>query len=100
MDFYAVLGVPPDANEEAIRSAYRILARRYHPDRGAGSSTEKFRAVKDAYETLIDSGSRYAYDLARHRTEGRLPVVAVESMVSPSGSFRREDAGVFGRFDD
>ena len=64
MNFYAVLGISRDADDETIRSAYRLLARRYHPDRGAGSSTEKFRRVNEAYETLMDPGSRQAYDLS------------------------------------
>ncbi len=38
MTFYAILGIPPDADEETIRTAYRALARQYHPDVGEGSS--------------------------------------------------------------
>ena len=54
MDLHAILGVPPDADEETIRTAYRILARRYHPDRGAGSSAERFRQVNEAYRELMN----------------------------------------------
>ena len=63
MTFYAVLGIPPDADEEMIRTAYRSLARRYHPDVGKGSSTERFREVVTAYETLSDPQRRRNYDL-------------------------------------
>jgi len=63
MTFYAILGIPPDADEEAIRTAYRALARRYHPDAGEGSSPERFREVVDAYETLSDPERRRIYDL-------------------------------------
>jgi len=98
MNFYAVLGIPRDADEEMIRSAYRILARRYHPDRGADSSAEKFRQVNEAYETLIHSGSRHTYDLSLHRTEHVIPV-RVEPMVTQRRPFPQEDAGVFGRFE-
>jgi curved DNA-binding protein CbpA len=73
VDFYAVLGIPPDADDDRIRSAYRILVRRYHSDRGAGSSTEKFRQVVEAYETLSDSGRRRAYD--RSLAPQRGPVI-------------------------
>jgi len=67
MDFYAILGVPRDADQKTIRSAYRILARRYHPDKGPGSSTEKFRQAAEAYETLIDPGRRRGYNLSLQR---------------------------------
>jgi DnaJ-class molecular chaperone len=98
MNFYAVLGIPRDADEQAIRSAYRILALRFHPDRGAGSSTEKFRQVTEAYETLIDSASRHAHDLSLRWAEH--PVhLRDEPMVEWSGPFRREDAAVFGRYE-
>src|SRR5579862_3468364 len=97
MNFYAVLGISRDADDEAIRSAYRILARRYHPDRGAGSSAEKFRLVKEAYETLIDSARRRSYDLSLQGAQSPVPV-QVEPMVAQSGPFFQEDARLFGRF--
>ncbi len=86
MNFYAVLGIPRDADDGAIRNAYRILARQYHPDRGAGSCAEKFRQVNEAYETLIDHGSRESYDCSLRWVEPQVPVV-VEPMASPSGIF-------------
>ena len=98
MNFYAVLGIPRDADEETIRNAYRILARQYHPDRGAGSSADKFRQVTEAYETLTDRGSRHAYDLTLQWAERRAPL-QVEPMGPGSGAFRQEDASVFGRFE-
>ena len=97
MNFYAVLGISRDADDEAIRSAYRILARRYIRI-GAGSSTDSFRQVNEAYETLIDHGSRHAYDLSLRWAE-RPASVRVEPMVAQSGPFRQEDAAVFGRFE-
>jgi curved DNA-binding protein CbpA len=96
MNFYAVLGIPQDADDESIRSAYRILARRYHPDRGAGSSAEKFRKVNEAYQTLIDPASRRSHDLSLVWAETQAPR-RIEPMVAPSGPFRVEDARVFGR---
>jgi curved DNA-binding protein CbpA len=97
MNLYVVLGISRDADDETIRSAYRILARRYHPDRGAGSSAEKFRQVNEAYETLIDPESRQSYDLSLQWAQPRVPV-RVEPMVGRSGPFFEEDAGLFGRF--
>lgn len=64
MDYYLLLGVSNDADAETIRSAFRVLARRYHPDAGEGSSAEKFREVLAAYETLNDPTRRWRYDRA------------------------------------
>lgn len=98
MDFYGILGIPKDADQETIRSAYRILALRYHPDRGAGSSTEKFRQVAEAYETLIDPGRRQGYDLS-HVQPRHAAAVRVEPMTVSPELFRQEDPSVFGRFE-
>ena len=62
MSYYLILGVPQNADEAAIRHAFRALARRYHPDAGAGSNPERFRDIVDAYETLSDPVRRRAYD--------------------------------------
>lgn len=97
MNFYAVLGISRDADDETIRSAYRILARRYHPDRGAGSSAETFRQISQAYQTLIDPGSRQIYDRSLQRARHKAPV-RVEPMAPQWESFPQEDAGLFGRF--
>lgn len=73
MNYYLLLGVPQDAGADTIRSAFRILARRYHPDAGEGSSAERFREVLAAYETLNDPTRRLCYD----RTLRRAPVSRV-----------------------
>ena len=67
--FYAVLKVPENADSAAIRHAYRVLARRYHPDAGSGSSAQRFRDATDAYEVLSDPQRRRDHDveLARSR---------------------------------
>ena len=62
MNYYVVLGIAEDADSDAIRSAFRALARRYHPDTGAGSSTAEFRRVLEAYETLSDPARRRRHD--------------------------------------
>ncbi|MFT3896302.1 MAG: DnaJ domain-containing protein [Thermomonas sp.] len=65
-DYYQVLGVEPDAGEAEIKTAYRRLARKYHPDvsKEAGAE-EKFKAVNEAYEALRDPQKRAAYDQLR-----------------------------------
>ena len=62
MSHYHVLRIPVDADDGMIRSAFRRLARQYHPDVGSGSSPERFRELTEAYETLIDPVRRKVYD--------------------------------------
>jgi curved DNA-binding protein CbpA len=97
MNFYAVLGIPRSADDEAIRRAYRILVRRYHPDLGIGSSAEKFRQVREAYETLIDPASRRSYDLSLQPAPHHF-AVPIEPTVAQSWPLRQEHPSVFGRF--
>ena len=67
-DYYAVLGVERTAGADAIKTAYRKLARKYHPDVSKDKDAEeKFKEVAEAYETLKDPEKRAAYDqLGRH----------------------------------
>lgn len=63
-DYYATLGVPRNADEQAIRSAYRRLARQYHPDvnEDKARATEKFKEINEAYTVLSDPAKRRTYD--------------------------------------
>lgn len=62
-DYYAVLGVPRTADEKQIKSAYRKLARKYHPDVNKDASAEEqFKRVSEAYEVLSDGEKRAQYD--------------------------------------
>ena len=60
-DYYKVLGVPKRADEKTIKSAYRKLARKHHPDVNKGSS-ERFKEISEAYTVLSDVEKRKRYD--------------------------------------
>jgi curved DNA-binding protein len=64
-----VLGVTPDADEQAIKQAYRKLARQYHPDVNPGDkqAEERFKEVNEAYQALNDPERRRKYDQLREQ---------------------------------
>lgn len=63
-DYYEILGVEREAGDDAIRSAYRKLARKYHPDVAEDKveGERKFKELNEAYEVLSDSEKRKKYD--------------------------------------
>jgi len=67
-DYYEVLGVPKNAGDQQIKSAYRKLALQYHPDRNPGSAAaeEKFKEAAEAYAILSDGDKRARYDRFGH----------------------------------
>ena len=61
--YYEILGVPEDASLEAIRSAFRKLARQFHPDvNNAADAEERFKAINEAFSVLSDRDKRADYD--------------------------------------
>jgi DnaJ-class molecular chaperone len=92
-DYYNTLGVSRDADEEAIRKAYKQLARKYHPDVNPGNkqAEERFKEIAEAYAVLGDKRKRQEYDV--RGPEGFSPGV------DPSEIFRRARAGGVDPFD-
>jgi curved DNA-binding protein len=81
-DYYDTLGVEPGAGDAEIKTAYRRLARKYHPDVSKEAGAEdKFKAINEAYEALRDPQKRAAYD--QLRTRGYRP----GDEVQPPGGF-------------
>ncbi len=83
-NYYELLRVPRHATTEEIKSAYRQLALKFHPDRNPGSreAEEQFKQISEAYQVLADPGKRQLYDL--YGKEGLVDV----------------DLGGFGGFED
>lgn len=80
-DYYAQLGVPPDAAVDAIKSAYRKKASQFHPDRNPDPlAAQKFRAAQEAYEVLCDAERRKAYDDSRRRSLIDDPLVSARQI--------------------
>lgn len=62
-DYYEILGVVRNASYATIKSSYRVLAHKYHPDKNGGAEAEKkFKEVCEAYEVLSDPNKRKRYD--------------------------------------
>lgn len=70
MDYYKILNIPQQADENRIKQAYRKLAKRYHPDLNPDNpeAEAKFKDIVEAYETLSDPAKRKKYDITLMQT--------------------------------
>jgi len=71
-DFYAILGVPADADAVAVKKAYRKLARKLHPDQKPGdkAAEKRFKEIGEAYAVLSNVEERKQYDAIRSMSHG------------------------------
>jgi DnaJ-class molecular chaperone len=117
-DPYDVLGVPRSADAAAVKSAFRRLAKKLHPDANKSDpkASQRFGELNTAYEILGDEGKRKAFDRGEIDAEGKPRFQGFEGFRSrPGGGFRSEDfesifpggsfrrttgAGGFGGFED
>lgn len=96
-DYYEVLGVSRGASDADIKSAYRKLAKQYHPDKNAGDdkAAEKFKEIGEAYAVLNDPEKRQVYDQYGHA--GQVPP-GYEGYAGGTGGFSGAQ-GDFAGFD-
>src|SRR5262249_10623868 len=96
-DYYELLGVPRKASAKDIRTAFRKLARKYHPDLNPGdkSAEEKFKQLQEAYDVLSDSKKRAMYDQYGFYSEHAPPSSGGPSDAGYSGGDVNFDFGGF-----
>ena len=97
---YSVLGVSKDADEKAIKSAFRKLAKRYHPDQNAddANAQSKFAEINQAYEILGDQEKRAQFDRGEIDEKGQPKFSGFNGQGDPFGQFRQGGGAQGGPF--
>ncbi len=93
-DYYEVLGVTKGASDAEIKRAYRVVAKKYHPDMNPGDeeAAEKFKEAAEAYSVLSDPEKRAKYPGINGGPRGDL---LVEVVVSRHPIFQRQDMNIY-----
>lgn len=96
-DYYAVLGVDPQASASTIKTAFKKLALQYHPDVNSGADAqERMRGILQAYQTLSNPQARKEYDARRHGESGSVRAESVGgSVMRKEGSEASNGQGRF-----
>src|SRR2546421_3137563 len=99
-DYYEILGVGRDSDDEVIKRAYRKLAMQHHPDRNVGDAEAevKFKEAAEAYEVLSDPAKRQRYD--RYGHAGIEGIGGVEDFHNAQDFLREFLGGAGGLFGD
>lgn len=103
MDYYKILGVTEQADEDQIKQAYRKLAKKYHPDLNPDNpeAEARFKDIVEAYETLGDAAKKKEYDMKRKKTgeqggTGTRKAAKAPDMNIDIGNFTRDMEKYFG----
>lgn len=88
-DYYEILGIKKEADEQEIKKAFRTLAKKYHPDVNQNNTEaeEKFKEINDAYSVLIDPQKRKAYDSGTMDANGNTHHYDPNGPFGPFGPF-------------
>lgn len=95
LNYYRLLGIPPDADQHRIKTVYRSLAKRFHPDANHGSdaAADLFRQVNQAYQILSDPVARAKYDKTlaaeQARQEKVKPGSTAKARLDPQQKFNK-----------
>jgi len=97
LDYYEILQLSPNADDETVHRVYRLLAQRYHPDNADTGKADLFVQLTEAFKTLSDPEKRAAYD-ARHSSEKSLRWKIFDQTVVATGPEveKRKRQGILG----